>query len=58
MTEHKRPTQPQQGPHSSQNSSKKGDLGFDPDSPDLGDPQVDPEGPSIPPKDGEKKGKH
>lgn len=39
-----------QGPHSSEHSSGD-DLGFDPDSPDLGDPQVDPVGPAKAPRD-------
>ncbi|MBF7141047.1 hypothetical protein HBH25_01700 [Pseudomonas sp. hsmgli-8] len=30
-------------------SGDKGDLGFDPDSPDLADPQVDPTHPAKPP---------
>ena len=38
------------GPHSSEHSSGD-DLGFDPDSPDLDDPQVDPVGPAKAPKD-------
>lgn len=38
------------GPHSSEHSSGD-DLGFDPDSPDLHDPQVDPTGPAKAPKD-------
>jgi hypothetical protein len=38
------------GPHSSEHSSGH-DLGFDPDSPDLDDPQVDPVGPAKAPKD-------
>lgn len=38
------------GPHSSEHSSGD-DLGFDPDSPDLADPQVDPVGPAKAPKD-------
>jgi hypothetical protein len=33
------------GPHSSEHGSGD-DLGFDPDSPDLDDPQVDPIGPA------------
>lgn len=33
------------GPHSSEHSSGD-ELGFDPDSPDLADPQVDPIGPA------------
>ncbi|MBT2374491.1 DUF6021 family protein [Pseudomonas fluorescens] len=39
------------GPHSSEHSSGKDELGFDPDSPDLADPQVDPAGPAIAPLD-------
>ncbi|RON53804.1 DUF6021 family protein [Pseudomonas frederiksbergensis] len=38
------------GPHSSEHSSGH-DLGFDPDSPDLADPQVDPIGPAKAPRD-------
>ncbi|MCF4998211.1 hypothetical protein GIW70_17330 [Pseudomonas syringae] len=38
------------GPHSSEHSSGD-DLGFDPDSPDVSDPQVDPIGPAKAPKD-------
>jgi hypothetical protein len=38
------------GPHSSEHSSGD-ELGFDPDSPDLADPQVDPVGPAKAPKD-------
>ena len=38
------------GPHSSEHSSGN-ELGFDPDSPDLADPQVDPIGPAKAPKD-------
>ncbi|KOX99231.1 DUF6021 family protein [Pseudomonas nunensis] len=38
------------GPHSSEHSSGE-DLGFDPDSPDLADPQVDPVGPAKAPLD-------
>lgn len=38
------------GPHSSEHSSGH-DLGFDPDSPDLDDPQVDPVGPAKAPRD-------
>ncbi|WP_234465020.1 DUF6021 family protein [Pseudomonas sp. S44] len=56
MSEQKRP-HPTQGPHSSDKASSKQDLGFDPDSPDLEDPQVDPQGPAKPPRDHEKKGK-
>lgn len=57
MSEQKRPHPPAQGPHSSDKASSKQDLGFDPDSPDLEDPQVDPQGPAKPPRDHEKKGK-
>ncbi|AEA68026.1 DUF6021 family protein [Pseudomonas brassicacearum] len=52
MAQSKTPT----GPHSSEHSSGD-DLGFDPDSPDLEDPQVDPVGPAKAPldkKDGRK----
>ncbi|HHJ1297184.1 hypothetical protein HU761_13325 [Pseudomonas sp. SWRI59] len=45
---------PEKGPHSSDHADKKEDLGFDPDSPDLEDPQVDPQGPAIAPRDVEK----
>jgi hypothetical protein len=38
------------GPHSSEHSSGD-ELGFDPDSPDLADPQVDPIGPAKAPRD-------
>jgi len=38
------------GPHSSEHASSEDDLGFDPDSPDLDDPQVDPQGPAKAPK--------
>lgn len=48
MAQSKTPT----GPHSSEHSSGD-DLGFDPDSPDLGDPQVDPIGPAKAPLDEE-----
>ncbi len=44
-----------QGPHSSEQADKQSELGFDPDSPDLDDPQVDPQGPAKPPRDVEKK---
>ncbi|VVP84109.1 hypothetical protein PS910_02247 [Pseudomonas fluorescens] len=40
-----------EGPHSSDHATQKDDLGFDPDSPDLEDPQVDPQGPAKPPRD-------
>ncbi|WP_448105632.1 DUF6021 family protein [Pseudomonas lini] len=38
------------GPHSSEHSSDT-ELGFDPDSPDVADPQVDPIGPAKAPRD-------
>jgi hypothetical protein len=38
------------GPHSSEHSSGD-ELDFDPDSPDLADPAVDPIGPARAPKD-------
>ena len=44
----------QHGPHSTDDADKPDDLGFDPDSPDLDDPQVDPQGPAVPPRDVEK----
>ncbi|CAM3941458.1 hypothetical protein CCOS865_04182 [Pseudomonas reidholzensis] len=47
--------QDDQGPHSSEHATDKDDLGFDPDSPDLDDPQVDPQGPAKAPLDVEKK---
>ncbi|AVH39039.1 hypothetical protein AL532_23315 [Pseudomonas monteilii] len=47
--------QRQKGPHSSDHATTDQDLGFDPDSPDLDDPQVDPQGPAKPPRDVEKK---
>ncbi len=43
-------SQTPKGPHSSEHSSGD-DLGFDPDSPDLDDPQVDPVGPAKAPLD-------
>ncbi|MBF8741836.1 MULTISPECIES: DUF6021 family protein [Pseudomonas] len=46
---------PADGPHSSEHATRKSDLGFDPDSPDLEDPQVDPQGPAKAPRDEEKK---
>ncbi|MDR0208017.1 MAG: DUF6021 family protein [Pseudomonas putida] len=49
------PRKPDQGPHSSEHATHPNDLGFDPDSPDLEDPQVDPQGPAKPPRDDEKK---
>ena len=45
-----------QGPHSSEHADDQADLGFDPDSPDLEDPQVDPQGRAKPPRDHEKEG--
>ncbi|MGE7959160.1 DUF6021 family protein [Pseudomonas sp. NPDC089530] len=39
------------GPRSSEHASGKDELGFDPDSPDLADPQVDPIGPAKAPRD-------
>lgn len=39
------------GPHSGEHGSGKDELGFDPDSPDVSDPQVDPVGPAIAPLD-------
>lgn len=47
--------QRQKGPHSSNHATTDQDLGFDPDSPDLDDPQVDPQGPAKAPRDVEKK---
>lgn len=44
-------SKPQDGPHSNENASGKDELGFDPDSPDVSDPQVDPVGPAIAPLD-------
>lgn len=41
-----------QGPHSSEHSTVKDNPGFDPDSPDLDDPQVDPAGPAKAPRGG------
>ncbi|UOP10944.1 DUF6021 family protein [Pseudomonas palleroniana] len=43
------------GPRSSEHASGKDELGFDPDSPDVADPQVDPIGPAIAPLDQDKK---
>lgn len=42
---------PPKGPPSSEHASGKDELGFDPDSPDVADPQVDPIGPAIAPLD-------
>ncbi|RFD33761.1 hypothetical protein CER19_02035 [Pseudomonas sp. GL93] len=39
------------GPSSNEHASGKDELGFDPDSPDVADPQVDPIGPAIAPLD-------
>ncbi|MCK9802036.1 DUF6021 family protein [Pseudomonas sp. MAFF 302030] len=39
------------GPSSSEHASGQDELGFDPDSPDLADPQVDPIGPAKAPLD-------
>ncbi|AHC36555.1 hypothetical protein A7317_18130 [Pseudomonas fluorescens] len=46
---------PSDGPHSNEHASGQDELGFDPDSPDVADPQVDPVGPAIAPLD--RKGK-
>ncbi|MBA1292386.1 hypothetical protein G7025_03375 [Pseudomonas lurida] len=46
---------PDKGPRSSEHASGKDELGFDPDSPDVADPQVDPIGPAIAPLDRDKK---
>ncbi|WP_268796692.1 DUF6021 family protein [Pseudomonas huanghezhanensis] len=37
----------------SKHDEPKENLGFDPDSPDLADPQVDPQGPAKSPESGE-----
>ncbi|MGB3126157.1 MAG: DUF6021 family protein [Pseudomonas sp.] len=42
---------PPTGPRSDEHASGKDELGFDPDSPDVADPQVDPIGPAIAPLD-------
>jgi len=42
---------PPKGPRSDEHGSGKDELGFDPDSPDVSDPQVDPIGPAIAPLD-------
>ena len=55
MNDNERNGQHGKGPHSSENADKKNDLGFDPDSPDLEDPQVDPQGPAKPPLDDDAK---
>ncbi|MGV8567511.1 MULTISPECIES: DUF6021 family protein [Pseudomonas] len=54
MPEPQQPEKHPQGPHSSEKANKHQDLGFDPDSPDVEDPQVDPQGPAKPPRDVEK----
>lgn len=54
MSQPQPPREPKQGPHSSDHAESDTDLGFDPDSPDLDDPQVDPQGPAKPPRDDEK----
>ncbi|MBA1204114.1 hypothetical protein G7009_20545 [Pseudomonas capeferrum] len=46
--------QQDKGPHSSEHAEDD-DLGFDPDSPDLEDPQVDPQGAAKPPVDNDSK---
>lgn len=43
------------GPPSNEHASGEDELGFDPDSPDVADPQVDPIGPAIAPLDKEDK---
>jgi hypothetical protein len=43
------------GPPSNEHASGADELGFDPDSPDVADPQVDPIGPAIAPLDKEDK---
>ncbi|MEO8490463.1 DUF6021 family protein [Pseudomonas sp.] len=45
---------PPEGPRSGEHGSVKDELGFDPDSPDLADPQVDPIGAAIAPLDKDK----
>ncbi|CRM68223.1 hypothetical protein [Pseudomonas sp. 24 E 13] len=42
---------PPNGPRSDEHATGKDELGFDPDSPDVADPQVDPIGPAIAPLD-------
>ncbi|WP_245614640.1 DUF6021 family protein [Pseudomonas parafulva] len=54
MTGNDKATSTQQGPHSTDHADKPDDLGFDPDSPSVDDPQVDPQGPAKPPRDVEK----
>lgn len=55
MNDQERKEQKDKGPHSSEHADKGNDLGFDPDSPDLEDPQVDPQGPAKPPLDNDSK---
>lgn len=45
---------PSKGPHSGEQGAGKDELGFDPDSPDVSDPQVDPIGAAIAPLDKDK----
>ncbi|AZE95261.1 hypothetical protein C4J96_3147 [Pseudomonas orientalis] len=42
------------GPRSDEHATGTDELGFDPDSPDVADPQVDPIGPAIAPLDKQK----
>ncbi|WDU64409.1 DUF6021 family protein [Pseudomonas poae] len=42
------------GPRSNEQAGNKDELGFDPDSPDVSDPQVDPIGAAIAPLDEKK----
>ena len=42
------------GPASNEQASDQDELGFDPDSPDVADPQVDPIGAAIAPLDEQK----
>ena len=42
------------GPASNEQASDQDELGFDPDSPDVADPQVDPIGAAIAPLDEKK----
>ncbi|AUG08583.1 DUF6021 family protein [Pseudomonas sp. S09G 359] len=42
------------GPPSNEQARDKDELGFDPDSPDVSDPQVDPIGAAIAPLDEKK----
>lgn len=45
------------GPASNEQACDKDELGFDPDSPDVSDPQVDPIGAAIAPLDKQEKDK-